>query len=301
MRDSIDQLIEERASWLFAPSPLSSLARHMAESLLAYDDTLRVATDLQHLSGAEIMGKMGEALARRVSVQGAHNIPKSGAALVVANHPTGIADGIILHHVLSSVRSDIFVYANADVLRVLPQLDDVIVPVEWRKTRRTHAKTRETMKQTSRALEIGKIGIIFPSGRIAKRRGLRLFEREWMPSAAMIARKFGIPVVPVHIDARNSSLFYLLDLIHPTLRDITLFYETLNKDRQRFEINIGSAIQPERYPANSHAAIDFLCKETMMLGNTSGPASLAGPDEPLHDRYLITAKPHFRNAFWRQL
>ena len=48
-----------------------------------------------------------------------------------------------------------------------------------------------------------------------------------------------LPVIPVNIRARNSALFYLFDFIHPTLRDITLFHETLNKHRQPYRITVG--------------------------------------------------------------
>ena len=54
----------------------------------------------------------------------------------------------------------------------------------------------------------------------------------------MMARKFNLPVVPLHIRARNSALFYLFDRIHPTLRDITLFHEVLNKARQPYRLTI---------------------------------------------------------------
>ena len=163
----------------------------------------------------------------------------------MCNHPTGIADGIILHHLIAPLRPDLFVYANSDILRILPQMESMIIPVEWREEKRTRAKTRETMELTRTAIEAGRLGIIFPSGRLAKRRGLRLFERPWMPSAAMIARKFDLPVIPVNIRARNSILFYLFDLMHPTLRDITLFHETLNKDRQPYRVAIGAPILPD--------------------------------------------------------
>ena len=66
------------------------------------------------------------------------------------------------------------------------------------------------------------MAVLFPSGRLAKRTWWWLNERPWMASGAMIARKFNLPVIPLHITARNSALFYLFDRIHPTLRDITL-------------------------------------------------------------------------------
>ena len=217
------------------------------------------------------MGHLATLLARDVEVRGLERIPRTGPALVVANHPTGIADGIIMWHVLSQRRDDLFVYANSDILRVLPQMESLIAPVEWRVDKRTHAKTRETMAYTRRAIEQGRLGVIFPSGRLAKRRGLRLHEREWMPSAAMIARKFDLDVIPVNVRARNSALFYLFDLIHPSLRDITLFHETLNKGRQPYRLNVGRPIPSKALSASSSEAIEELKARTLHLGGRYAP------------------------------
>ena len=150
---------------------------------------------------------MGRRLARNVQVTGLEHIPASGPALIVANHPTGIADGVILHRLLAPRRPDVFFFANHDILRVLPQMAGMIAPVEWRREKRSHAKTRATMAYTRKAVEAGRLGVIFPSGRLAKRRGLRLYERPWMSSPVTIARKFDLPVIPVRMDARNSGLF----------------------------------------------------------------------------------------------
>ena len=112
-------------------------------------------------------------------------------------------------------RPDSYFFANHDILRVLPQMEGMIAPVEWRKEKRSHAKTRQTMAYTSKAVKEGRLGVIFPSGRLAKRRGLRLYERPWMSSPVTLARKFGLPVIPLRMEARNSALFYLFDAIHP--------------------------------------------------------------------------------------
>jgi hypothetical protein len=69
-----------------------------------------------------------------------------------------------------------------------------------------------------------------------------------MTSAAALARKFDLPVIPVHIRARNSALYYLFDAIHPTLRDITLFHETLNKASQPYLVTIGAPIAAADLP-----------------------------------------------------
>jgi putative hemolysin len=271
MRDRLDPLIAERAPWLFSESPVAGPSRAALTRLLGYERTVALAQHFRDRPTAEIMATMGALLARDVKATGLDRIPRHGPALIVSNHPTGIADGIILHHLIAPLRSDLFFYANSDILRVLPQMEDLIAPVEWRIDKRTHAKTRATMAFTRAAMENGRLGVIFPSGRLAKRRGLRLFERPWMPSAAMIARKFDVPVIPINIRARNSALFYLFDLIHPTLRDITLFHETLNKDRQPYRIAVGEPISARALPGTSEDGIEVLRRATLALGGRHAP------------------------------
>ncbi|MEO0655492.1 MAG: lysophospholipid acyltransferase family protein [Pseudomonadota bacterium] len=271
MQDRLDPLIAERAPWLFGRTPWAGPSRAALTRLLGYDRTVALAEYLRDRPADEIMATMGALLAQDVTVRGLGHVPRHGPALVVANHPTGIADGIILSHVLGQLRDDAFFYANSDILRVLPQMADVIAPVEWRIEKRSHARTRETMAYTRSALEAGRLGVIFPSGRLAKRQGLNLYERPWMASAAMIARKFDVPVIPVNIRARNSALFYLFDLIHPTLRDITLFYETLNKAHQPFRITVGEPISAAALPAKSEHGIDMLRRATLALGGRHAP------------------------------
>ncbi|MEL6806346.1 MAG: lysophospholipid acyltransferase family protein [Pseudomonadota bacterium] len=278
MKERLDPLVAERAPWLFRPGTVSRFARRTLMSILSYDETVELATCLQHQSAARLMAQVGARLAQDVTVTGLHHIPRSGPAMVVANHPTGIADGIMLHHMLAPLRPDLFFYANADILRVLPQLSEMIAPVEWRADKRSHGKTRETMAYTREAMADDRLGVIFPSGRLAKRKGMRLHERPWMASAAMIARKYALPVIPVHISAQNSALFYLLDLIHPTLRDITLFHETLNKDSEAFRIRIGAPIDGARLPRNSDDGIKTLRAATLGLGaDGTGRVAMRAP------------------------
>ncbi|KMK67861.1 lysophospholipid acyltransferase family protein [Puniceibacterium sp. IMCC21224] len=272
MQERLDPLIQERAPWLFSARPGVAQARRMLNAVLGYEKTVTLATAFRDLPPDAIMAALGQLLARDVEVAGLSHIPRHGAALVVANHPTGIADGIILHHLLAPLRPDAYYFANHDILRVLPQMADMIAPVEWRQDKRSHGKTRETMAYTRQATQDGRIGVIFPSGRLAKRRGLSLHERPWMPSAAMLARKFDLPVIPVNIRARNSVLFYLFDLIHPTLRDITLFHETLNKHRQPFRLTVGEPISASALPARSEDGIDLLRRATLALGGHRAPA-----------------------------
>ena len=272
MKDRIDPLIAERAPWLYASRPGTRFARQVLHRMLGYRKTLALAEHLRDAPSQQIMQHMAGQLAQMVTAKGFGNLPAHGPALIVANHPTGIADGIILNHLIAQARPDAYFFANRDILRVFPQMEDMIAPVEWRKELRSHAKTRETMAFVRQARDQGRLGVIFPSGRLAKRRWLSLHERPWMASAAMLARKFDLPVIPVNIQARNSALFYLFDRIHPTLRDITLFHETLNKDRQPFIITMGEAISAAAIPRDPEEGIALLRSATLALGGDHAPA-----------------------------
>ncbi len=272
MRERVDELIIERAPWIYARRPGMRLVRELVFNLLSYHETLEIGDTVQQMTSPQLMGLIAERTLQDLQITGLHNLPRSGPALVVANHPTGIADGILMYHLIGRVRRDAFVFANKDIIRILPQMQQIIAPVEWRVEKRSHAKTRETMAYTRAAVDAGRIGVIFPAGRLSKRRGLSLHERPWMASAAMIARKFDLPVVPVHIQARNSLLFYLFDALHPTLRDITLFYEMLNKDRQPFRVTVGEPIAAAALPAKSEEGIEVLRRATLDLGGARAPA-----------------------------
>ncbi|MEO1239581.1 MAG: 1-acyl-sn-glycerol-3-phosphate acyltransferase [Pseudomonadota bacterium] len=289
MRDKIDPLIEERAPWLFGTSKVAKPARRMLNRVLGYDRTVALAEHFRDMDVRDIMDQLSGLLAQDVKVKGLENVPLTGPALVVANHPTGIADGIMLWHALARRRPDLFIYANSDIMRILPQFSEIIAPVEWQDHKRSHAKTRETMAFTRAAIDHARLGVIFPSGRLAKRRGLWLFERPWMASAAMIAKKFDLPVIPIKVQARNSALFYLFDLIHPTLRDITLFHETLNKGRQPYRISIGKPIHPASLPARSDDGIKVLRRATLRMGgrNAQGVSLVSSSRKPRWARGLL--------------
>ena len=265
MKHRLDPLIQERAPWLFTGRRYHDLARQALMWLLRYPRTVELGAEYRDLPTDEIMRRLAQLIVRDLTVEGLEHIPATGPALIVANHPTGIADGIVLYTLIGRVRPDLFVYTNQDILRVLPQLEDLIVPVEWRLEKRTHAKTRATMEQTRDWLARDRIGLIFPSGRLAKRRGLTLHERPWMASAAMIARKMDVPVIPLRIRARNSILFYLFDAIHPTLRDVTLFHEVLNKAGQQYQVTIGAPVAAKSLPVKSDEAIEMLRRIVLAL------------------------------------
>jgi len=248
VKQRFETLLLERAPWFFDKKPHVWLLRETLSKLLRFKSTLEVGEYYKDLPIGELMGDLKVKLAKKVTIHGLENLPKEGPVLVVANHPTGIGDGIVMDHVISQVRSDLRVFTNRDILKVLPQFEDFIIPVEWRADKRSVTTVRQTMAAYRKSHAAGQVCLIFPSGRIAKRRGLTLHEREWMAGAFSFAKKFDVPMVPINMQARNSFLFYLFDKLHTNLRDITLFHEMFNKGKQQFNITIGEVVLPSDLP-----------------------------------------------------
>jgi putative hemolysin len=154
---------------------------------------------------------------------------------------------VAIYDALRRVRPDVAIFTNRDAVRINPRFSDFLIPVEWREDFRNHAKTKETLRLSSRAFREGRGVVLFPSGRIAFWQDGRLNERPWQASAVTLARKQGVPILPVHITARNSPLFYWFGNAGFTeMRDVTVFHELLNKRGKRFGIRFGPLIPNDK-------------------------------------------------------
>ena len=212
---------------------------------LGYREAVSMADTIASMTGAEVFDYISGLLTLDVAVDGIDQIPARGTAVVMPNHPTGVADGVVVYDALKRVRRDIVFFANRDALRVSPGMEDMIIPVEWVEAKRTLTRQRETLRAAANAFRSQRLVVVFPSGRLARPTVSGLRERPWQTSAVSLAKKHNAPVIPMHIRGRNSWLFYLFWFLNDELRDITLFRELLNKKAAAYEVRIGEMFQPE--------------------------------------------------------
>lgn len=251
----VDQLIAERAPSIYGYAPSRWLLRHGFGRLLRYDEARHLADAVAPLRGHEALGLVREVLDLEVKVRGLHNVPESGRVLIVPNHPTGLADGVALFQALVDRRPDLRFFVNRDALRVAPGFGDLFIPVEWVKSRRSHAGSRDVFRQTAEAFRGEAAVVVFPSGRLAYLGPTGLRERPWQATAINLARRHHAPILPLHIKGRNSVLFHALSKLSSELRDVTLFRELLNKQGYRFELTFGPLLDPAALPPDPAIAI----------------------------------------------
>jgi putative hemolysin len=249
----VDRLIAERAPRL-AASAAWPLIRPLLHGLLNYGRARRLADTIAPMSGRDALAFVCDLLAVEVEIRGLERVPRAGRAIAVVNHPTGIADAVAVYDALKGVRPDLIFYANSDAHRVARGFDEVAIPVEWRQERRTRQGARLALTATRAAMEAERLLVVFPAGRISRRRGGVLADLAWAPSAFSVARKCQATILPMHLAGPASALFHFFDGFSGELRDITLFHELLNKRGKTFRLTVGPAIPAERLPADAGEA-----------------------------------------------
>ncbi len=254
----VDQLILERAPGLLADPLLRGVFAKFLLGPLRYAEARETADRVRDLPGAAIMDLVADELALDVTETGRTLLPPSGPAILVANHPTGLADGIAIWQSVKRRRPDMRFLVNRDALRAAPGLIDVMIPIELQQAKRNRAASRAAFRHLEAAIEQGQLLVIFPSGRLAYLSWRGLKERAWLPSVLSIARRHRLPLVPLHIKARNSPTFYALSMLARELRDVTLFRELLNKRGRRFCLSYGPPLDASSLPVEPREAVAVL-------------------------------------------
>ncbi|SIS59260.1 Acyltransferase [Roseivivax lentus] len=147
------------------------------------------------------------------------NIPREGPLVMIANHPYGILDGLMMAHILCRTRSDFRKLAH-EVFSRAPDLGETILPISFDETKAAMHINLETRRKALRYLEQdGAIGV-FPGGAVstsAKPFGTPM-DPGWRGFTARMITRADATVLPVFFDGHTSRLFQLASHLHATLR-----------------------------------------------------------------------------------
>lgn len=174
--------------------------------------------------------------------QGLEAVPASGATVVVANHPFGGVEGVLLGRLLRQRRGDVKILVN-DVLTRIPELRELFIPVSVLDPK-AKARNANGLREALRHLRGGGLLLIFPAGMVASYdlRQRRVTERAWNRLAGHLVQRSGACAVPMFIEGRNSVLFYLLGLVHFRLRTLLLPRQLLNRRGTTVRVHVGDPV-----------------------------------------------------------
>ena len=256
----IDEILEERCPNLMKNKILWSLIRPFVFKIFKYHEAKKIVGDISKKSGFECFSYLTNFLQSNHNIQNIENVPKNGPIILAGNHPTGLTDGIVMFDVLKEHRPDYTLYANSDMIKLAKGFEDIIIPVDWNEKNKSSKKSRMILKRTRDTLIKKKALLVFPSSRLSKRKGMHLYERPWITTIIKLSKKFNAPIIPFHMSAANSLLFYFLEIANTELKDISLFKELINKRDLKYNIKFGKRIEP------SSIDIDYE-KETKNIQN----------------------------------
>lgn len=238
---SVERSFYERFPRLAEGRP-RELARPVIELLrrVACEERINAfLAETKGLVGFAFVERAIELLQLRYSVANTdrENIPVEGRVVIVANHPLGALDALALIHLVGSVRRDVKVLAN-DLLLQFTQLKPLLLPLPVFGGGSAHGGARAAY----RALENDEALIVFPAGEVSRMRAAGVRDATWSPGFVRLALKTGAPVVPVHIAAQNSPVFYGVSMLAKPLSSLLLPREMFGAARARIELQVGENV-----------------------------------------------------------
>ena len=184
------------------------------------------------LDGMGVRIRGGEALAER--------LPREGPVIVVANHPHGGIEGLIMLRLLMAERDDVKILANM-ALKVFQDLEPVMLFVNPLMPK--NPANAKGLKDSLRHLKQGGVLVVFPASRTSFYRSDlgRISDGEWNRIVPNLARRTGAAILPIRFCDYNSDRFYRLGRIWSRFRLLMLARELLNKVDTDITVAVGAA------------------------------------------------------------
>jgi putative hemolysin len=210
-------------------------------------------------------------------------IPETGPVAVVANHPYGLLDGLLLIHLLGQRRRDLRVLANG-MLNCVPELTELFFEVDPWRQRESHWGNHRAARGALKWWRDGGAVLLFPAGAISGPTMQRaVVDAPWLPQVGRMLQRADVPVVPAFIGGHNSGMFQAVSLVNASLRLALLPRELLRQRGKTVGVTLGGAVSGERLNqcCDPEDAAAYLRFRTYLLSNRGAGNALApSPSAP---------------------
>jgi putative hemolysin len=196
-------------------------------------------------------------------------IPREGPLVVVANHPFGVLDGLVISWLISLRRPDFKVLTNS-VLDGIPEARPYLLPVDFAGTRDAIDANVAMRRDALAHVKGGGCIVVFPSGGVATTP--RPFDPlavddEWKPFTAKLITQSHAHVTPIFFDGQNSRLFQIASHLSLELRLALVFREVRRRMGKTLRVEVGETLSPDILEAagKRRGLMEFLREQTYAL------------------------------------
>ncbi|WP_132462873.1 lysophospholipid acyltransferase family protein [Rhodovulum marinum] len=212
----------------------------------------------------DVMGITLETPAEQIA-----RIPKTGPLVVVANHPHGLVDGMVLAELIGRVRTDYKILTRS-LLTGVGEIERFMIPVPFPHEADALEQNLEMRRRAMAHLAEGGAIALFPSGVVAASHTMfgPAIEADWNPFTAKMILRSGAQLVPIRFPGANSRWYQMANQVSPTLRQGLLLYEVCHALNRPQAPVVGPAIgrdEIERWRDNPRGLVGWLRDRTLAL------------------------------------
>lgn len=232
--------IKEKIPNTYSKFPKSMF--RLVERIILQDKMNFIIEQSAHLQGVEMVNWILKYFGVNVTVQGQELIPSNGRNIFPANHPSGGLDGLSILSEILKIDTHTKFIVN-DLLRVIKGLESLCIYIA-----RFGNINRKNATEINEAFSSNINIILHPAGSVSKRNPLKISDLKWNKFFVRKAIQFERNVIPIHVKASNSNLFYnvatvrKLFFIKSNLEMFLLPREMFNKKGQTIKITFGNPI-----------------------------------------------------------
>jgi putative hemolysin len=182
-----------------------------------------------------------------VTLESEGRLPKEGSALVVANHPTGPMDGIVLAAWLTTQRSDVRILTT-EALTEIPSLRDIVIPLRLYEGENVENANAQSLRKAMVHLRRGGILAVFPAGTIAVPHEpyAAPIEQPWKESVFALAKRCAAPVVCLQIQQQHRPIIARILRLHAWVRTLAMGWLFLLMRHKTFRLRVKRIIASDQ-------------------------------------------------------
>lgn len=196
-------------------------------------------------------------------------LPATGPVIIVANHPHGLVDGLVLAELIGKVRQDYKILTRS-LLTGIPEIEDFMLPVAFPHEKNSQRLNINMRKEAMAHLKNDGVIVLFPAGVVACSETMfgPAIEAEWNPFTAKMIQKSGASVVPVFFPGRNTRTYLIANKISATVRQGLLLHEVVHSLKKPQTPIVGDPIMPDEmdeWAKNPRGFMAWLREKTLAL------------------------------------